>query len=129
MTSELTPKLLVADADAAIDFYTKALGAALTSRVADDQGRVTHAELSLGTAAFALAQSVDEWGWHDPLSMGGSPVLLMIDLPDPAATADRVAQLGGAIVIPVEDRSYGKRQGRVKDPFGHLWVLSGDAGS
>lgn len=127
MTSELQPKLLVSDADAAIDFYTKALGAVLSERVADDQGLVLHAEFSLGAAVFALAQSVEEWGWHDPLSVGGSPVLLMLDLPDPAATADRMAQLGGEIVIPVEDRPYGKRQGRVKDPFGHLWVLSGDA--
>ncbi|MEU6476634.1 VOC family protein [Streptomyces sp. NPDC047017] len=126
MTGELQPKLLVSDADAAIDFYTKALGADLTSRVADDQGIVIHAELTLGGASFALAQSVDEWGWLDPVSVGGSPVLLMIDLPDPGATADRMAQLGAHIVIPVEDRPYGKRQGRVKDPFGHLWVLSGD---
>ncbi|MFB7740793.1 VOC family protein [Streptomyces sp. NPDC056132] len=129
MTSELQPKLLVSDADAAIDFYTKALGATLTERVADDQGLVMHAEISLGTATFALAQSVEEWGWCDPLSVGGSPVLLQIDLPDPAATADRMVQLGSEIVIPIEDRPYGKRQGRVKDPFGHLWVLSGDTPS
>ncbi|MCX5384751.1 VOC family protein [Streptomyces sp. NBC_00083] len=125
MTNELQPKLLVSDADAAIDFYTKALGASLTDRVADDQGLVMHAEFSLAAGTFALAQSVEEWGWNDPLSIGGSPVLLQIDLPDPVAAADRMAQLGGEIVIPVEDRPYGKRQGRVKDPFGHLWVLSG----
>ncbi|MFG2606248.1 VOC family protein [Streptomyces sp. NPDC048514] len=128
MTSELHPKLLVSDADAAIDYYTKALGATLTERVADDQGVVIHAELALGSGTFALAQSVDEWGWLDPASVGGSPVLLMADLPDPAGTADRMAHLGAEIVIPVEDRPYGKRQGRVKDPFGHLWVLSGDIG-
>ncbi|WP_432138132.1 MULTISPECIES: VOC family protein [unclassified Streptomyces] len=126
MTTELHPKLLVSDADAAIDFYTDALGVAPTSRVTDDQGRVVHAELSLGTTTFALAQGVDAWGWHDPLSVGGTPVLLMLDLPDPAAVADRMARLGAEIVIPVEDRPYGKRQGRVRDPFGHLWVLSCD---
>ncbi|MEU6217648.1 VOC family protein [Streptomyces sp. NPDC047022] len=126
MTSELQPKLLVSDADAGIDFYTKALGATLTSRVTDDAGVVIHAELALGSSVFALAQSVDEWGWHDPGSVGGSPVLLMIDVSDPGATADRMLELGGELVIPVEDRPYGKRQGRVKDPFGHLWVLSGD---
>lgn len=126
MTSELQPKLLVSDADAGIDFYTKALGATLTSRVTDDAGVVIHAELSLGSSVFALAQSVDEWGWHDPASVGGSPVLLMIDVSDPGATADRMLELGGELVIPIEDRPYGKRQGRVKDPFGHLWVLSGD---
>ncbi|MET9364441.1 VOC family protein [Streptomyces sp. NPDC006632] len=127
MTSEFQPKLLVRDPDAAIDFYVEALGATLTERVTDDHGLVVHAQLSLGAGAFALAQSVEEWGWHDPLTVGGSPVLLTIDLPDPAATAERMAQLGGGIVVAVEDRPYGKRQGRVRDPFGHLWVLSSDA--
>lgn len=98
----------------------------MTSRVTDDAGVVIHAEPALGSSVFALAQSVDEWGWRDPASVGGSPVLLMIDVSDPGATADRMLELGGELVIPIEDRPYGKRQGRVKDPFGHLWVLSGD---
>jgi PhnB protein len=31
---------------------------------------------------------------------------------------------GGRLIIPIEDRPYGKREGRVQDPFGHLWVVS-----
>lgn len=126
MNSELHPKLLVSDADAAIDFYTRALGAALSFRAADDQDVVNHAELTLRSAVFALAQSVPEWGWHDPRSVGGSPVLITAHVADPDATADRMVRLGAELVIPIENRSYGKRQGRVKDPFGHLWVISGE---
>ncbi|MEU4647066.1 VOC family protein [Nocardia fluminea] len=125
MNPPLVPKLLVSDADAAITFYTRALGAEVSLRVAE-AGVVNHAELTLGAAAFALAQSVEEWGWADPGSVGGSPVLLVLTDPDPDATAHRMVQLGAEIVIPVENRPYGKRQGRVKDPFGHLWVLSGE---
>lgn len=126
MTSALHPKLLVSDAEAAIDFYTKALGATLDLRVADEQGVVNHAEITLGSATLALAQSVEEWGWNDPVSVGGSPVLITANVSDPDSTADRMVQLGAELVIPVENRPYGKRQGRVKDPFGHLWVISGD---
>ncbi|QBI56553.1 VOC family protein [Streptomonospora litoralis] len=126
MDIEFYPKLLVSDADAAIDFYTEALGAALTFRAADDDDVVNHAELTLGSAVFALAQSVAEWGWHDPASLGGTPVLMTAVVPDPDATADRMVRLGARLVIPVENRPYGKRQGRVQDPFGHLWVVSGD---
>ncbi len=126
MTGELHPKLLVSDADAAIDFYTDVLDARLAFRMADEQGVVNHAEITLGAATLALAQSVEDWGWNDPHSMGGSPVLITADVPDPDSTADRMVQLGAELVIPVENRSYGKRQGRVKDPFGHLWVISGD---
>ncbi|KIH96527.1 glyoxalase [Streptomonospora alba] len=126
MNSEFHPKLLVSDADAAIDFYTRALGAALSFRTADDRDVVNHAELTLGSAVFALAQSVPEWGWHDPRSVGGSPVLITAHVADPDSTADRMVRLGAELVVPIENRPYGKRQGRVKDPFGHLWVISGE---
>ncbi|MFZ2178636.1 MAG: VOC family protein [Rhodococcus sp. (in: high G+C Gram-positive bacteria)] len=126
MNSELHPKLLVSDADAAIDFYTKALDATLTVRVTDSRDVVTHAELTVGSETLALAQSVPEWGWNDPRSLGGTPVLITANVADPDSTADRMVQLGAELVIPVEDRPYGKRQGRIEDPFGHLWVISGE---
>ena len=28
------------------------------------------------------------------------------------------------VVVPIKDRPYGKREGRIRDPFGHLWILS-----
>lgn len=126
MNLQLIPKLLVSDADAAITFYTQALNARVNLRVADDQGVVNHAELALDFVTFALAQSVEEWGWNDPLSMGGSPVLIMLTVPDPDARADHMVEHGAEVVLPVDDRPYGKRQGRVKDPFGHLWVIGGE---
>lgn len=126
MENQLVPKLLVSDADAAIDFYTKALQCKVSLRAADDHGVVNHAELVLDSTMFALAQSVGEWGWNDPESVGGSPVLMMLTVPEPDTTADGMVQHGAELVIPVEDRPYGKRQGRVRDPFGHLWILSGE---
>ncbi|MDJ0392427.1 VOC family protein [Rhodococcus sp. G-MC3] len=124
--SEIYPKLLVADAASAIDFYSKALDAELTTQATDSQGVVTHAELTVGSATLALAQSVSEWGWNDPHQLSGSPVLITINVDDPDSVADRMVQHGAVVAIPVEDRPYGKRQGRVQDPFGHLWVISGN---
>ncbi|MFG1770431.1 VOC family protein [Nocardia salmonicida] len=126
MNNHLVPKLLVADARAAITFYTEALGAEVRLRVADDHGVVNHAELMLDAGVFALAQSVEQWGWSDPRSLGGSPVLLELTVTDPDAVAHRMVRHGAELVIPVENRPYGKRQGRVQDPFGHLWVISGE---
>ncbi|WP_229434935.1 MULTISPECIES: VOC family protein [Nocardia] len=77
-------------------------------------------------ATVALSHSVPEWGWCDPDSSGGSPVLIMLTVPDPGATAAQMVRHGGELVIPVENRPYGRRQGRVRDPFGHLWVLGGE---
>lgn len=127
MHIQLIPKLLVSDADAAITFYTKSLEAQVTLRVADDDGVVNHAELSVDSVAFALAQGMEKWGWNDPRSLGGSPVLIMLTVQDPDETADRMVRHGAELVIPVDDRPYGKRQGRVRDPFGHLWVIGSES--
>lgn len=128
MTMEISAKLLVSDADAAVAFYSQALEATLAFRAADERDVVNHAELVVGSTVLTLAQSVEEWGWIDPLSLGGSPVLITVTVPDPDVLADRMVDLGATLVIPVENRPYGKRQGRVRDPFGHLWVISGELG-
>jgi PhnB protein len=53
-----------------------------------------------------------------------TPVLLHLTLPDPDAACARTIERGGAVVIPIQDRPWGKREGRVRDPFGHLRILS-----
>jgi hypothetical protein len=31
---------------------------------------------------------------------------------------------GARVIFPIEDRFYGHREGRVVDPFCHVWILS-----
>jgi PhnB protein len=31
---------------------------------------------------------------------------------------------GARVVIAIADRPWGKREGRIADPSGHLWILS-----
>ena len=57
------PRLIVRDADAAIAFYQKALGAELVERVAEPDGLVGYARLRLGDFALALSEEVPDWGW------------------------------------------------------------------
>jgi uncharacterized glyoxalase superfamily protein PhnB len=40
------------------------------------------------------------------------------------ATATRMIDAGAEVVFAVDDRDYGYRDGRLRDPFGHLWLLS-----
>jgi uncharacterized glyoxalase superfamily protein PhnB len=68
--TNLYPRLIVADADAAIDFYRHALGASLLERFVDREGRVVHAALDIGGSILSVAQSVPEWGLLDPLTLG-----------------------------------------------------------
>ncbi len=49
-------------------------------------------------------------------------ISLSVDEPDHIAT--KFEAHGGKIIIEIADRPYGKREGRVADPSGHLWILS-----
>ncbi len=57
----VTPYLVVADAEAQIDFLKKALGAEETYRHADDKGKVSHAEVRVGTSMLMIGQARDQW--------------------------------------------------------------------
>jgi PhnB protein len=118
------PRLIVRDVDAAIAFYRNALGAELVERFAEPDGRVGFAKLTLGGFPLSLSEEVPEWGWISPVSLGGSPVLIQLELEDCDLVAEKMVAEKAEIVIPIKDRPYGKREGRLRDPFGHLWILS-----
>ena len=123
-TITLEPRLVVSDVDAALAFYRDALGAERLERFTDQSGRVVHAAMSIGNSVFTMTEEVAAWGLSSPTDSAGTEVLLHLTVPDPDATADQRVALGGRTVIAIEDRSYGKREGRVLDPFGHAWILS-----
>lgn len=122
--TNLHPRLIVAEPDAALKFYRRVFGAVLIERFVDHQERVVHAAFSIGQAFLSLTQSVADWGLHDPLHLGGSPCLLHLSVEDPDKVAAECVSNNGRIVIPIEDRPYGKREGRLADPGGHLWIVS-----
>lgn len=124
MQNALHPRLVVADPDGMLEFYQQALSATMIERFADDQNRVVHAAFSVQGAYVSITQSVPEWGLHDPLSLNGSPCLLHLTVPEPDSIAERMVVHGGKTVIEIANRPYGKREGRVADPGGHLWILS-----
>ncbi|MEM7525603.1 MAG: VOC family protein [Pseudomonadota bacterium] len=116
--------MIVRDVDAALAFYRDALHARQLERFADPSGRVVHAAMRIGKSYFTMAQEVASWGLSAPDASAGASVLLHLTVPDPDAAAEAMVTLGGEILIEIEDRPYGKREGRVQDPFGHAWILS-----
>jgi uncharacterized glyoxalase superfamily protein PhnB len=122
-TASLAPRLIVDDVDQAIEFYKVALEAQLLERY-EACGIVVHAALKVGQSTFSLAQRVDDWQLVSPDAIGGSPVLLRLEVDSPDAVALRMIARGARVVIEIKDRSYGKHEGRLRDPFGHLWLLT-----
>lgn len=117
----LTPRLVVSDAAAAQAFYVEAFGASAGPCYRGPDGVVVHAEVTLLGTTFSLTDDV----W-DPAPSGqrATPVLLHLSCEDPDALAERAVAAGATLLIPIEDRPWGKREGRVGDPFGHGWILS-----
>ncbi len=122
--TDLTPRLVVDAPQEALDYYATTLDARVIEHFADPQGRVVHAAFSVGDAIVSLAESEPSWGLLSPKALGGSPCLLHVTVDDPDATARRMVEGGGSLVIEIQDRPWGKREGRVADPAGHLWILS-----
>jgi PhnB protein len=123
---ELIPSLVILGAARAIEFYARALDAKVINCFADPKlgGHIVHAELAIGEARFYLSEEARDWHNHAPPSLGGSPVILHLEVLDADAVAARMEAAGATVVYPVRDQFYGERSGRLRDPFGHVWLLS-----
>ena len=119
--TEIYPRLVVDGADTALSFYTESLGATVTERYTDGEGRVVHAMLDVDGARFAVK---DADGYDPAPGEGGVPVIIALYVDDPDAVAARMEAGGARVVFPVADQPYGERGGRLADPFGHLWMLA-----
>ncbi|MGC5034746.1 VOC family protein [Streptomyces sp. DT190] len=120
--TRLHARLVVSDGPAAIDFYRTALGAEEIERYTGPEGRIVHALMRLGDTVLAVKDA--DGGDPAPPSLGGTPVIMALDVTDPDAVADAMVRAGATVVYPVADQPYGQRGGRLADPFGHLWMVS-----
>lgn len=125
--NRLYPRLVVADAAAAIDFYRTALGAKEVARHHGPDGKIVHAELSIGGVTVALK---DEGGGDvAPTTLGGTPVILALAVDDADAVGEAMTRAGATVIYPIADQPYGERGGRLADPFGHQWMVGHPLGT
>jgi len=120
----LTPLLVVRDAPSAIAFYVEALCATVVVRYDNPRtGTVSHADLTIGRAAFSLTEEARAWNSDAPPSLGGTPVVLQLRVSDVRVALDRMQRAGAETVYPLTEFC-GDLMTRVRDPFGHVWLLS-----
>ena len=120
----LTPMLTVKYGNAALIYYEKALGATILERIDDPNGKLLIAILSINGANFFVSEEVQENHNLSPESLSGNTtVRLELEVPDPDSFAKNAIAGGATEMFPVQDREYGRRDGRIVDPFGHQWVM------
>jgi len=127
--SAVTPYLTAADAAAALDWYGRAFGAEEQFRVVMDDGRIGHAEFSIGAARFMLSDEAPALGVVSPGSLGGTSAAMHLTVTDVDALYARAVAAGATAQREPADQPYGNRQGVLVDPFGHRWMLSQPIGA
>ncbi len=126
-SAEITPYLAVSGASTAIEWYGEAFGARLAHEpIVMPDGRIGHAELELAGATFMLSEEHAEIGVAAPVPGQGVPVTLHLAVADVDATINRAVAAGAKFERRPANYAYG-RNGVVRDPFGHRWLISGAA--
>ncbi len=119
-----TPYLICSGAAAAIDYYKKAFGAVELMRYPTPDGGIAHAEIRIGDSTIMLADEFPEKNARSPKTVGGTPVGIMLYVPDVDAMFRAAIAAGGKELQPLIDQFYGDRSGTLLDPFGHMWTIA-----
>src|SRR5690606_39864678 len=70
-----------------------------------------------------LADEHPEHGILSPLAHGGTGMRMHLHVDDVDALARRAWDAGATILMAPADQAHGERQCRLRDPFGHEWLL------
>jgi PhnB protein len=113
----VTPYLLVDDADGLIEFIRNVFGAEETMRMPGPGDKVGHAELRIGDSIVMLADA--------STSETGTPMtaMLMVYVDDCDKTYQHAIEAGATSIREPEDQFYGDRGGGVRDRFGNQWWI------
>ena len=120
-TPKLAPHLVCGGAAEAIEFYKKAFGATEVLRLPGPNGKLIHAAVEIEGATVMLVDENKDFGALSPLSLGGTPVGLHLNVADADAAIARAEAAGATVTMAPADMFWGDRYAQVIDPFGHVW--------
>ena len=112
----VTPYLIVRDAASIIDFAQRAFGASERMRHLDQNGRVMHAEFTIGDSVVMIGEASEQ---HPPAA-----TTLHLYLPDADAAYKQALAAGAASVREPKTEFYGDRMAGVRDTEGNNWWLA-----
>jgi PhnB protein len=62
-------------------------------------------------------------GSFSPEKYNGTTTTIGLFVSDVDAFMNRAIAAGAQEISPAQDYDYGYRQGEIKDPFGHIWMI------
>jgi len=121
---EVFAYLCVPNTQQAITFYAKAFGAVELFRLTEPSGRIGHAELQMGpSAVLMLSDPFPEFGITPPPPEGLPGIKVHLHVDDADEMARLAVAAGATLLSEPADQFYGERSCRLRDPFGHTWLL------
>jgi PhnB protein len=117
------PQLTIRNGVMDIDFYKNAFGAVEHMRLNNDDGSVHVAEFTIDEAMFHLHEVTQYSVMFSPEKYNGGTITLGLMTADVHGVVAQAVAAGATIISPVTDYEYGYRQGEIKDPFGHHWMI------
>jgi PhnB protein len=121
----VTPYLVVDGGHDAIEWYRDVFDAEEISRHVGAAGRVAHAELRIGGSMIYLG---DEHPHLEdifaPPRIGGTPVYLNLETDDVAGLFERAVTAGADAIRQPTDPELPMQTAKIRDPFGHVWLLT-----
>ena len=117
------PQLYIESGVRDINFYSEAFGAVELRRFSNDDGSVHVAELTIGGALFHLHEETSRLGCFSPSKYNSTTATIGLFVPDVDAVMEKAIAAGAIEISPAQDYDYGYRQGEIKDPFGHYWLI------
>jgi PhnB protein len=107
--------LEVNDAEKALKFYNNVFDADILTVLRNPEGTIRYAEFKVNDSIIMLAEDKNA---HP----GG--VLIRLYVGDAEEVFDACVNNGCEVIEPLREQFYGDKAGRVKDPFGHQWMIS-----
>ncbi len=118
----IVPHIYVDGAAEGIAFYKRAFGAVELFRIADPDGKIVHAEISIGGSVIMIGDP-DHKLYAEPRAVGRCTAGLHIFIDDNEALLRQAVAAGVEAIQPPTEKFYGANSASVRDPFGHVWVL------
>ena len=120
---QITARLVVPKTREAIAFYKSAFGAEEVM-VFEHGGIVMHAEIKIGDSRIHLNDAMPSAPNTAPTATNLATGGVDLYVANCDATFTRAIKAGANSLMPVMDSFWGDRCGVVKDPFGHVWMIS-----
>jgi uncharacterized glyoxalase superfamily protein PhnB len=121
---QITPHIVVQGADRAAAFYRDAFRAEELMRIPTPDGRLMSVQLRFGESVLHIADEFPEMGVLAPPSIGGTAVVLSLEVSDAEASFAQALAAGAEVRQPLQEMFWGDLHGQLDDPFGHRWNVS-----